>query len=130
MSKFNRRSFIQLAVIGIGISFTLLWSKLLNSHSRFLEMKKHILPFDKNKKVSFFEDVIVINKEKETSVFSSHCTHLGCTISSIENDMLVCPCHGSRFNLEGKPTKGPAFKSLEKIQAELSEDKQFIHLKI
>jgi cytochrome b6-f complex iron-sulfur subunit len=27
------------------------------------------------------------------------CTHLGCTVPfSVENDMFVCPCHGSRYD--------------------------------
>lgn len=130
MAKLNRRSFLQLGAIGIGISLTFLWSKISNSHNRFVEMKKQILPFDKNKKISFFEDFIVVNKEGKTTVFSAHCTHLGCTISRTENDRLVCPCHGSQFDLEGKAIKGPAFKSLEKIEAIVSDDNQHIHLKI
>lgn len=130
MAKFNRRSFFQICAIGIGISFTFLWSKISDSHSRFMELKNKILPFNKNKKVSFFEDVIVVNKDGKTTVFSSHCTHLGCTISKTENDLLICPCHGSQFDLDGNATKGPAYKPLEIIPSVLSDDQQQIILKI
>ncbi len=35
------------------------------------------------------------------------CTHLGCTVTVTEDD-LACPCHGSRFDRQGKVLKGPA----------------------
>lgn len=39
------------------------------------------------------------------------CTHLGCIVKP-ESDGFHCPCHGSRFALDGKVTKGPAPKAL------------------
>lgn len=35
------------------------------------------------------------------------CTHLGCIVKS-GSDGFECPCHGSRFTLDGEVTKGPA----------------------
>jgi cytochrome b6-f complex iron-sulfur subunit len=44
---------------------------------------------------------------------SSVCTHLGCmTRYQEENDAIVCPCHGSRFDEAGQVTGGPAPRSL------------------
>jgi len=44
---------------------------------------------------------------------SLRCTHLGCTVGlDREADQLVCPCHGSRFALDGAPISGPARKPL------------------
>ncbi|MFC9551982.1 ubiquinol-cytochrome c reductase iron-sulfur subunit [Rhodococcus sp. NPDC056960] len=40
--------------------------------------------------------------------FSSTCTHLGCTVSDVTGGTINCPCHGSRFNLDGSVHTGPA----------------------
>jgi len=41
------------------------------------------------------------------------CTHLGCTPRR-EANAFVCPCHGSRFSLEGQVVNGPATRALER----------------
>jgi cytochrome b6-f complex iron-sulfur subunit len=47
---------------------------------------------------------------------SSVCTHLGCMTRYVpENRQLACPCHGSRFSLEGKVTAGPAPRPLRRL---------------
>ncbi|TFV59797.1 Rieske (2Fe-2S) protein [Mycobacterium sp. PS03-16] len=43
---------------------------------------------------------------------STTCTHAGCTVSEVVDGQIVCPCHGSRFNLDGSVAKGPATKPL------------------
>jgi Rieske Fe-S protein len=45
--------------------------------------------------------------------FSSVCTHAGCTVSKIADGTIDCPCHGSKFNLDGTVAKGPASRPLE-----------------
>jgi nitrite reductase/ring-hydroxylating ferredoxin subunit len=35
------------------------------------------------------------------------CTHLGCIVRAIQ-DGFECPCHGSRFHLDGAVARGPA----------------------
>lgn len=46
------------------------------------------------------------------------CTHLGCTVTVTE-DALSCPCHGSRFDRQGKVLKGPADRPLERMPVEV-----------
>ena len=48
--------------------------------------------------------------------FSSTCTHKGCTVDKIADGTIDCPCHGSKFNLDGSVANGPAEKPLE-VQA-------------
>ena len=40
--------------------------------------------------------------------FSSTCTHAGCTVSDVSGGTINCPCHGSKFNLDGSVHNGPA----------------------
>lgn len=49
------------------------------------------------------------------AAFSTRCTHLGCRISRVEDGLLVCPCHGSRFHADGRVATGPASKPLASL---------------
>jgi nitrite reductase/ring-hydroxylating ferredoxin subunit len=45
--------------------------------------------------------------------FSSTCTHAGCTVNEVADGTINCPCHGSKFNLDGSVAAGPATTPLE-----------------
>lgn len=45
--------------------------------------------------------------------FSNVCTHTGCTLNSVTDKTINCPCHGSKFNLDGTVAQGPASTPLE-----------------
>ena len=53
------------------------------------------------------------------------CTHLGCTVE-IEQARLVCPCHGSNYDREGRVLRGPAARPLTSYRAELTSDEVLI----
>jgi nitrite reductase/ring-hydroxylating ferredoxin subunit len=41
--------------------------------------------------------------------FSSTCTHMFCTVSTISNGTIICPCHGSQYSIkDGSVVGGPA----------------------
>lgn len=68
---------------------------------------------DPARSVTFAGDVVVHRDGPDRlTVLSSRCTHLGCRISKQEGDELVCPCHGSRFGLDGSVRTGPATRPL------------------
>ena len=72
--------------------------------------------------LDFTDGVVRFNKEKKAYVIgttggvyalSAVCTHLGC-ITRYKSDerAIACPCHGSRFDIEGNVTHGPAPRPL------------------
>ncbi len=59
-------------------------------------------------------DVVVTQPTAgEFKGFSSKCTHKGCAVNKVADGTIDCPCHGSKFNLDGSVAKGPADKPLE-----------------
>jgi Rieske Fe-S protein len=50
---------------------------------------------------------------------SAVCTHFGCTVGFNAADQTWdCPCHGSRYDLEGHVIRGPADRDLDPIAGE------------
>ncbi|AKK26092.1 Rieske (2Fe-2S) protein [Mycobacterium sp. EPa45] len=39
---------------------------------------------------------------------SAICTHQGCKLDRVADGTIDCPCHGSKFNLDGSVANGPA----------------------
>ena len=103
---------------------------MVRSERELASPKKVTIPLDANREFSFHEKFIVVNKDKNLRVFSSYCTHLGCQIHHAENGKLLCPCHGSTFDLKGNPTKGPAIKPLEKLSYSVNEQNQTITINL
>jgi Rieske Fe-S protein len=53
--------------------------------------------------------VITQPKAGTFKAFSAICTHQGCTVSTVENGTINCPCHGSEFAItDGSVVAGPA----------------------
>lgn len=64
-----------------------------------------------------YKNNIIIFRTSESSylALSKVCTHSNCTITyDHDNNELPCPCHGSKFSINGNVTKGPALLDLKK----------------
>jgi Rieske Fe-S protein len=50
--------------------------------------------------------------------FVARCTHAGCALA-VKNGGIECPCHGSKFELDGAVLRGPAVEPLAARQVRL-----------
>ena len=53
--------------------------------------------------------------EQSFTAVDAVCTHQSCTITGIDGTTYVCPCHGSRYDRNGRVTQGPAMASLRQF---------------
>ena len=61
--------------------------------------------------------VVTQPSEGDYRAFTATCTHTGCTVGSVEDNEIVCPCHGSRFDASsGEVLQGPAAAPLDELQ--------------
>ncbi len=63
--------------------------------------------------IKYFENdqVYIFADTEGIYAISAVCTHLGCIVNKEESGF-VCPCHGSRFGLNGNVIQGAASKDL------------------
>ncbi|SDL04594.1 Rieske (2Fe-2S) protein [Nonomuraea jiangxiensis] len=68
--------------------------------------------------------VVTQPTDGEFKAFTAICTHQGCTVASVSNGTINCPCHGSKFNIaDGSVAAGPASDPLEEKQITVDGDK-------
>jgi cytochrome b6-f complex iron-sulfur subunit len=75
------------------------------------------------------EGVVRFNKQQRAYVIgapggvyalSAVCTHLGCITRFLSDEKCIaCPCHGSRFDLEGNVIHGPAPRPLQWLEMQV-----------
>jgi Rieske Fe-S protein len=53
--------------------------------------------------------------------FNATCTHAGCSVKTITDNQIHCPCHGSIFSAtDGSVVNGPASRPLDALTAKLN----------
>ncbi|MCH7471344.1 Rieske (2Fe-2S) protein [bacterium] len=68
---------------------------------------------------------VILNRTEDGSYYaqSAICTHLGCIVRlKKEENMFACPCHGSKFKLDGTRIEGPAPRDLNRLSVILDFD--------
>ena len=63
-----------------------------------------------------FPLLVIRSSAQAVSAFDARCPHLGCAVRGASK-LLICPCHGSLFNLDGSLKAGPSTKPLAKLSA-------------
>lgn len=67
--------------------------------------------------VIFKSGVYLVGLDQGAKAFSSRCPHLGCSLTYNQlNSSFQCPCHGSRFSLNGHRLQGPARKDMTALK--------------
>ena len=64
---------------------------------------------------------LLIRSASGFSALSLICPHLGCTVEP-QPDGFACPCHGSRFGLQGQLVRGPAGQALTVLRLKTEAD--------
>lgn len=62
-----------------------------------------------------YETLEVVVTQPEAGRFeglSAVCTHTGCIVDKVADGLIECPCHGSRYHLDGTVARGPAPRAL------------------
>jgi Rieske Fe-S protein len=68
-----------------------------------------------------FAGFIVKNNGK-VEVFAQNCSHLGCSVAfNKDASSFDCPCHGSRFHIDGTVLHGPAAYALSHLKWQQGE---------
>lgn len=66
--------------------------------------------------------IVMRTGEESASALSSRCPHQDCEVKLPREGEIQCPCHRSRFELDGTVKEGPAKSDLQSYPAELSDD--------
>jgi len=59
----------------------------------------------------------------DITAFSPKCTHMGCNVAwNPESRLFECPCHGGRYDEQGRVVAGPPPRPLDRYQVRVEND--------
>ena len=68
------------------------------------------------------QHVVLVRSGDEVRAFSATCTHQGCTVDSVTDGVISCPCHGSTFDAgTGAVVTGPASRALDTVRVSVAD---------
>jgi cytochrome b6-f complex iron-sulfur subunit len=71
--------------------------------------------------------IFIYKENDKIEVFNAHCTHMGCILNFDKTTkQYYCPCHKSKFDIDGKVLRGPAKKDLDKISFKIKNKTLFV----
>ncbi len=125
--RINRKTFFKWATAALAVPLAYVWQASVSRDKSFSKQEQ-TLEIEKGLPdgVHFFGRVILVKENENYKLMSSKCTHLGCEIDKLENGRMVCPCHGSRYDKNGRPVKGPASDNLQNIAYEMTRDRDHL----
>lgn len=87
------------------------------------DVRTGILPQRVGEKVITLPRVFLLRDSQGALLaLDRRCTHQKCRVRAATGGRsLLCPCHGSRFDLQGNPQGGPAKRPLRKLRTSLDK---------
>lgn len=100
----------------------------------YYEIDKDKIPKEGVKKISIDVEnmhrpvkIYIIKRKDSIIALSPVCTHLGCFVNFDKNsNEFVCPCHGGRYDIEGKVIAGPPKEPLHSLPVKLEDKKVYV----
>ncbi|MBP2001884.1 glycine/D-amino acid oxidase-like deaminating enzyme/nitrite reductase/ring-hydroxylating ferredoxin subunit [Paenibacillus shirakamiensis] len=112
--KLNPNSLKTLVVQGADTAQELISGKIDILHRKAEELKPDegaLVRYDGKKAAAYR------NSDGELYIVDATCTHMGCEVEWNEGERSWdCPCHGSRFNVQGAVLEGPAIEPLPNVK--------------
>ena len=128
--EWTRRSVLRLAWVGIVAASALTFKPLIQYLTSDEDQQRSPLvvyqkPLEENSDWQKTDNSRVWVKRDTLGIMAlvATCTHLGCEVNYLpEKKEWLCPCHGSLYDLEGRPVTGPAPKALPRVAVERKPD--------
>jgi Rieske Fe-S protein len=118
----TRRIFLGLGLLALLSPILRFIGFRLPKKPQLVEVTKKISPG----KQLLFPGFILFAREDRVWAVTRRCTHLGCSLHYVEkDDLLECPCHQSRFAIDGRLLNGPAKKPLKTYPVEQRQEPPF-----
>jgi nitrite reductase/ring-hydroxylating ferredoxin subunit/uncharacterized membrane protein len=69
--------------------------------------------------------ILLVRRDGELHAMLDRCSHRGCSLAkgSLDDGVVTCPCHGSRFALDGTLVRGPATAPQPSLEVRVSGGK-------
>lgn len=129
--------FISVAFILFGF-INLMPVKVKRKDYRFFEIPHESIPKEGAKKIEIKLEgvensikIFIVKNNNSLIALSPVCTHLGCFVNFDRNlNEFICPCHGGRYDIEGKVISGPPKESLYRLPIKVENGKILVGIKI
>lgn len=93
----------------LNVAEKLIIGRMKSGEKKFLGNNEGEIAQVNGKKIATYKD-----SQGEIHSFKPYCTHMGCLLHWNDAEKSWdCPCHGSRFDVDGKVINSPALKDLE-----------------
>lgn len=68
-------------------------------------------------------NIFIVRNEKGFLALSARCTHLGCMVVwNRDHRIFLCPCHGGKYDAEGRNIEGPPPRPLDQLALKLDDN--------
>ncbi len=75
--------------------------------------------------------VFIVSSRIGLTVLSATCSHLGCLVNyNKEKGEFVCPCHGGRYDLQGRNIAGPPPAPLTQFPVQMQDGMVLVGVKV